>query len=47
MAFDLRGLVALLRDKGFDGPWALRIAECGVAGYQCPYGRASPTPGDV
>jgi sugar phosphate isomerase/epimerase len=23
--FDLRGLVALLRDKGFDGPWGVEI----------------------
>jgi sugar phosphate isomerase/epimerase len=24
-SFDLRGLVALLRDKGFDGPWGVEI----------------------
>ena len=24
-SFDLRGLVALLRDKGFDGPWGIEI----------------------
>jgi sugar phosphate isomerase/epimerase len=23
--FDLAGLVALLRDKGFDGPWGVEI----------------------
>jgi sugar phosphate isomerase/epimerase len=23
--FDLRGLVSLLRDKGFDGPWGVEI----------------------
>ena len=24
-SFDLRGLVAVLRDKGFDGPWGVEI----------------------
>ena len=38
-SFDLRGLVALLRDKGFDGPWGVEILSTsfrGAAGSRRP-----------